>query len=107
MIRKRLCESLHGIKNGRHWEDLVGYTVSELKNHLEKKFKKGMTWENYGQWHIDHKIPMSVFNYQRPEDIDFKKCWALENLQPLWRIENIKKSNKLTRPFQPSLALSV
>lgn len=94
-----------GIKKNRHWETLVGYTVDQLKNHLEKQFKDGMTWENYGKWHIDHIIPKVAFNYSSPEDIDFKKCWALKNLQPMWALENISKGTKLLKPFQPSLAL--
>lgn len=93
-------------KNGRPWERLVGYTVKQLMKHLEKQFLPGMTWDNYGKWHIDHIIPASVFNFQTPEDIDFKKCWALKNLQPLWGDDNLRKNNKLSKPFQPSLALS-
>lgn len=94
-----------GSKAGRHWETLVGYTVDQLKEHLEKQFKPGMNWENRSQWHIDHIIPLSVHNFQSPEDIDFKKAWSLKNLQPMWAKENIKKSNKLSKPFQPSLTL--
>lgn len=78
-------------KTGRHWEDLVGYNINQLKKRLEKQFKKGMAWDNYGihGWHIDHIIPVSVFNFESPDNIDFKKCWALENLRPLWAKENI------------------
>jgi hypothetical protein len=97
--------SLRGNKAGRHWESLVGYTVDQLKSHLEKQFLPGMTWENHGKWHIDHRIPISAFNFEKPEDIDFKQCWALRNLRPLWAIDNLIKSNKLCRPFQPSLRL--
>lgn len=95
-----------GMKAGRHWEDLVGYTVDDLKRHLEKQFLPGMSWENRGEWEIDHKTPLSAFNFQGPEDIDFKKAWALKNLQPLWRPQNRSKHARLDRPFQPSLALS-
>jgi hypothetical protein len=95
--------SLLNLKASRHWESLVGYTVEHLKKHLEKQFKPGMSWENYGKWHIDHKIPKIAFNYKRPEDLDFRRCWALSNLQPLWAIENISKGAKLKSPFQPSL----
>jgi hypothetical protein len=102
-----IYKTLRGVKNGRRWECLVGYTVDELKKHLEKQFTDGMTWENYGEWHVDHKIPKSVFNYETPEDIDFKKCWALSNLQPLWKLDNLIKYNKLTKPFQPSLAMAI
>lgn len=104
-IRNAIASSLKGNKNGSHWEDIVGYTLSDLKKHLEKKFTKGMSWENHGEWHIDHIIPISKFNFTKPEHSDFKKCWALKNLQPLWALENIKKSNNLIKPFQPSLLL--
>jgi len=96
-------KSLKGNKNGKHWEDLVGYTLDDLKKHLEKQFKNGMTWSNYGKWHIDHIIPIKVFNFTKPEHIDFKRCWALSNLQPLWAKENLSKQGRLTKPFQPSL----
>ncbi len=97
----------NGSKSGSKWEDLVGYTVSDLKNHLERQFQNGMNWEllMQGKIHIDHIIPISVHNFEHPADIDFQKCWALSNLQPLWAIDNIKKSNKLDKKFQPSLKL--
>jgi hypothetical protein len=96
-----------GSKAGRKWEFLVGYTVDQLKQHLEKRFKDGMSWENYGEvWEIDHKIPKVVFNYETPDDIDFKLCWSLKNLQPLDKTLNRKKHDKIDAPFQPSLRLS-
>lgn len=99
--------SLRGGKQGRSWEQIVGYTAEKLKKHLEKKFKPGMTWENYGSyWHVDHKIPVSAFNFNKPEDLDFKRCWALKNLQPLEATVNIIKSNRLDLPFQPSLRIA-
>jgi hypothetical protein len=95
-------------KGKRKWESLVGYTVEQLKKHLEKKFTPEMTWENQGSyWHIDHKIPVSVFNFNCPEHIDFKKCWALENLQPMEAIKNKIKGKKIEKSFQPSLAIAV
>jgi hypothetical protein len=54
-----------------------------------------------------NKIPIAVFNYEKPEDIDFRLCWSLKNLQPLEKIENIKKKDKLEKPFQPSLKIAV
>ncbi|MFA5340263.1 MAG: hypothetical protein WC332_00660 [Clostridia bacterium] len=96
-----------GTKNNRKLEMIIGYSILRLKAHLEKQFKAGMSWNNDGKWHIDHKIPMSAFNFETPEDIDFKKCWALSNLQPLWAVDNLKKHNKLTKPFQPSLLIKI
>ena len=87
--------SLRRNKNSKHWEDLVGYTLAELKTHLEKQFKEGMTWDNYGEWVVDHKIPKSLFNITSAKCKGFKKCWALENLQPMWKKENLEKHNKL------------
>jgi len=92
-------------KNGRTWVDLLEYTPEQLRSHIEKRFKPGMSWDNYGKWHLDHIIPVSAFNFQTPNDIDFKRCWALKNLRPLWARENISKGNKLERPFQPSLSI--
>lgn len=92
-------------KNGRSWLLLVDFTLDQLRNSLEKQFTEGMSWGNIGKWHIDHKIPLTAFNYETPDDIDFKKCWALSNLQPMWARENIQKSDKLEKPHQPSLAI--
>lgn len=96
-------------KAGRRWETLVGYSLDQLMAHLEKRFTPGMTWENYGNggWHIDHIIPKAVFNYTAPEHEDFKRCWALKNLQPLWEPDNLSKHAKLTKQFQPTLALEM
>ncbi len=106
-VSKRMNESLRkGMKAGRHWESLVDFTVDQLKAHIEKLFKPGMTWENYGTvWHIDHKIPIAAFNFERPDDIDFRLCWSLKNLQPLEAKNNMSKRARLDQPFQPSLAI--
>jgi hypothetical protein len=86
----------------------VGYTVEQLKAHLEKQFEPGMTWQNHGrEWHIDHKIPKAAFNFETAEDIDFKRCWALRNLKPMRATDNIKKKDKINHPFQPSLAIAI
>ena len=104
-MHANMWNSLKGKKSGRGWETLVGYTVKQLEKHLKKRFADGMTWGLFlqGKIHIDHKIPISVFNYEKPEDDDFKKCWALKNLQPLWAKDNVSKNNNLDKHFQPSL----
>lgn len=71
--------------------EILGYSAFELKEHIEKQFTDGMSWENWGKWHIDHKIPISYFNKNdNPKIVN-----SLDNLQPLWAIENIKKSDKI------------
>ena len=107
-MMSRLSETIKVSKPRDHkWFVLLGYNVEQLKRHLEKQFQTGMTWDNYGEWHIDHVIPIAAFNYSSTEDIDFKRCWALENLQPLWANENLTKHAKIFKPFQPSLAMAV
>lgn len=106
-ISTAICNSLQrGTKARQHWETLVGYTIDDLKKHLEKQFDSNMNWENYGSyWHIDHKIPMSIFNFETPADIDFIRCWSLKNLQPLEAKKNISKRNNIKQSFQPSLLI--
>lgn len=79
------------------------YTMEELKQHLESQFEDWMNWNNYGKcsnveqrtWWIDHIIPQSKLPYDSMRHSNFKKCWSLENLRPLEKIENIKKGNKI------------
>lgn len=73
---------------------LLGYTIEELMNHLEKQFTEGMTWDNYGEWHVDHKKPMALFEFTSTDDEGFKKCWSLDNLQPLWETDNLSKGTR-------------
>ena len=81
-------------KNYTSTFSMLDFSFEELIAHLEKKFKPGMTWNNYGEWEIDHIKPDSLFIYESYNDKEFKKSWALDNLQPLWKNENASKSNK-------------
>ena len=74
--------------------EALGYTIEDLKCHLESKFSEGMSWDNYGKWHIDHIIPQSWLPFETLEDENFKKCWSLCNLQPLWAKDNCSKGNR-------------
>lgn len=65
------------------WED--------LKLFIENKFTEGMSWENYGTWHIDHIIPLDSAKNER----ELRNLCVYTNLQPLWALDNIKKSNKI------------
>lgn len=92
-MRAGMHASLKGTKNCQSWQSLVDYTVAELKAHLEAKFVGSMSWENYGKdgWHIDHIRPIASFSFEFADDAEFRQCWALENLQPLWAFDNISK----------------
>ena len=77
----------------------LGCSLHYLKLYLQKKFYRRysdneiMSWDNYGSsWHIDHIKPLSKFDLTNPKE--FKEACHYSNLQPMWAIENIKKSNK-------------
>lgn len=95
-LRGRLYSFVKGkTKIGSAIRDL-GCTVEYLKLHLEKQFKLGMSWENYGkkegQWSIDHILPLSKFDLTDRQQ--FIKVCHFSNLQPLWHVDNIRKGNK-------------
>lgn len=94
-ISTAIWRTIKGNKNGKHYETILGYKLQDLIKHLESKFKPGMAWGNYGRWHIDHIIPISLWEFESYQDREFKQCWALCNLQPLWARENIAKKNKI------------
>lgn len=95
-----LRHSLPGNKAGRRWETLVGYTVHDVKVHMENLFTEGMTWDDFlsGKIHIDHKIPIIAFRFNSAEDEEFKNAWSLRNLQPLWATDNLRKNDKIIYP---------
>lgn len=89
-----IYRSLRSAKGGKPTFDLLGYSLAELMAHLERQFLKGMTWDNFGKWHIDHILPLSSFNYSTPDEADFRRAWALTNLRPLWGKDNLAKGAK-------------
>lgn len=89
-----IYQALKSEKAGRRWESLAGYTLNDLVQHLERQFLHGMTWGNYGDWHIDHIRPVSSFMYASAEDQEFRDCWALTNLRPMWALDNITKGGQ-------------
>lgn len=95
-IRARLTQMLRG-KAGRRTEALLGYTAQELVAHIERQFTKGMSWDAVarGDIEIDHILPVSSFvitSYEAPE---FRACWGLANLRPMWTEENRAKGGKV------------
>ena len=94
-LRRGIRKTLKGGKSKSTFE-LLDYTPDELNAHFESYFteESGYSWDNIDNWHIDHIRPVSSFNFTTTECEDFKKCWALENLQPLWAADNIAKGNK-------------
>lgn len=90
-MRARMWAALRGKTSGSCLNRL-GYTLADLRSHIEARFTPGMTWANYGQWHIDHIRPCASFDLT--DGVQFDTCWALENLQPLWATDNVRKGAK-------------
>ena len=92
-VSRRINSAIHnGSKSARTLE-LLGCSIKQLKESLEDDFEAGMTWDNYGEWHIDHIEPCSSFDLTDP--FYQKICFNWMNLQPLWARDNIAKGSKL------------
>jgi len=79
-----------GTKKEQKTIEMLGYSAEDLKKHIESLFLEGMSWENWGKWEIDHIKPVSSFD----KTTDTKIVNDLNNLQPLWKSDNIKKGTK-------------
>jgi hypothetical protein len=90
--RLRMAIKAQNTKKYLKAEELVGCSIHFLKEYLTKLFSPGMTWENQGEWHIDHIIPVAKFDLRDPEQQ--KTCFHFTNLQPLWASDNIRKGKK-------------
>jgi len=88
---KRLRKALQGRSKSARTLELIGCDIDFLRRWLEAKFLPGMTWENYGVWHIDHIMPCASFDLSDP--VQQRTCFRWTNLQPLWAADNIRKSD--------------
>lgn len=94
-LRQRIRRALkNNYKIGSAVRDL-GCSIPELKIYIEKQFKKGMTWKNWGVngWHLDHRLPLDSFDLTSRRE--FKQAIHFSNLQPMWWKDNLIKSNKI------------
>ena len=98
-MSKRILKELNklGIERKFKYNKLFGCSAFDLKIHIENNFKEGMTWKNYGEWQVDHIVPVSSFNFLI--DGNLQKCFNYKNLQPLWEKENREKWNKISEEY--------
>ena len=94
-LKARIISALKGKGKSARTMELIGCNLSQLKEHLASKFKKGMTWKNhsYKGWHIDHIIPCASFDLTCP--VQQLACFNYNNLQPLWASDNMSKGAKI------------
>lgn len=91
LCRNRIFYALKGVKS-KQTEELIGCSFDFLKQYLELKFQVGMSWDNYGTWHIDHIKPLNSFDLKKENEL--KKACNYKNLQPLWATDNLRKGAK-------------
>lgn len=93
-LRIRLSKALRrNTKCGSAVKSL-GCSIAQFKVHIENKWNCGMSWGNYGEWHLDHITPLSSFDLTNTQD--FIKACHYSNYQPLWAHDNLSKNNKIT-----------
>lgn len=92
MFMRRCIRRMIEYKKPASTECVIGYTRSDLIKHIESNFKEGMNWDNYGDWHIDHIRPINSF--LESGEVDPSVINSLDNLQPLWASENVRKGDK-------------
>lgn len=89
--RTRIYDYYRGTNRSKRSEEIIGLSWLEYKNYIESKFQEGMDWTNYGEWHIDHIIPLSSASNQ----IELEQLFHYTNCQPLWAKDNLSKSDKI------------
>jgi hypothetical protein len=93
-LRTRINMAIHQGSRSARTRDILGCTIPELRAHLEKQFRQGMTWENYGPvWHVDHIKPCAKFDLLDPAQQ--QECFHYTNLQPLFAEENLRKGARV------------
>lgn len=100
-LRGRLFRTVIGEYRSKTITDLLGCDILKVRQHLESQFEEGMSWENYGEWHIDHIIPCSRFDFINPTHQ--KICFNWRNLQPLWGKDNNSKRDSLPEGYKELL----
>lgn len=96
-LKRGIYRAMGNKATGTDWYGKLGYSIDELKVHIEKQFLVGMSWDNRDQWHIDHMIPICMFNIESVDSDEFKVCFAIQNLRPLWPKDNRDKYYKVER----------
>lgn len=72
---------------------LLGCSFIEFRKYIESKWSEGMSWDNRREWHIDHIAPCASFDLTNPDHQ--KTCFHYTNMQPLWRLDNLKKGARV------------
>lgn len=92
-LRRRVHHALNGLNKSASTFELLGCNIDEFKTYLENQFTEGMSWDNYGNWHIDHIKPCYTFDLNIPQQqLD---CFHYSNQRPLWAIDNLSRPRNI------------
>lgn len=97
-IRSRIKTVLarNDISEMRETSQLIGCSLNFLHCHLQSQFTDGMSWDNYGEWEVDHKRPCALFDLNDP--LQRQACFHYSNLRPLWAEDNQRRHKKIIFP---------
>lgn len=99
-LRNRVSRFIRKKAGRASTEELLGCSFPEFKRFLERQFRSGMAWSNYGDhWHVDHIVPVAAFDLSDPDQL--RRCFHFSNLRPLRARENLRKSKRITYPQLP------
>lgn len=94
-MRKLVARTCERIKSNRKQQGrtiaVLGYNANEFRIHIERQFLPGMSWQNHGEWHVDHIHPLTAFNLL--DVAERREANSLSNLRPMWALDNLKKSD--------------
>lgn len=93
-VKRVLHYCIKNKKETPRFKEYFEFNYEDLIAKLYSSFGKGMTFDNYGEWHIDHLVAKKHFYYTSIYDEEYKLCWSLKNLRPLWAKDNLKKGVK-------------
>lgn len=91
MISNSFKRGTNQFRKDAKTEQILGCTIEEFRSYIESKFKEGMFFDNYGEWHLDHITPIAIATTKE----EIIKLNHYTNFQPLWAEENLKKSSKI------------
>lgn len=88
-MRRRFAAAIKNHSKKSSVWSYVGLSYEDFVKYIESQFLPGMTWSNYGEWHLDHKEP--IFKFDHSDENQVKLAWIYTNIQPLWKEDHIKK----------------
>lgn len=93
-MRTRLWKFFRNISKSKKTENILGCSWDFARMHIQSNFRYGMSWDNYGKWHVDHIEPLSLAKNKN----ELEKLCHYTNLQPLWAKDNFKKNDACGNP---------